>query len=95
MTIEHLAAVVLDACEKEGVDHMLTGAFAHGLYGIPRSTKDVDVVLSLGVLSTARSPALRTPSLASRRWIERCRWCMVGLFALGGKDLLPPSLALR
>ena len=26
---------------------MLTGAFAHGLYGIPRSTKDVDVVLSL------------------------------------------------
>jgi hypothetical protein len=26
---------------------MLTGAFAHGLYGIPRSTKDVDVVLSI------------------------------------------------
>ena len=47
MTIEQLAAVVLDACEQEGVEHMLTGAFAHGLYGIPRSTKDVDVVLSL------------------------------------------------
>lgn len=47
MTIEQLAAAVLDACEKENVDHMLTGAFAHGLYGIPRSTKDVDVVLSL------------------------------------------------
>lgn len=47
MTIEQLAAAVLEACEKESVDHMLTGAFAHGLYGIPRSTKDVDVVLSL------------------------------------------------
>ncbi|MFM7181342.1 MAG: DUF6036 family nucleotidyltransferase [Verrucomicrobiales bacterium] len=47
MTIEQLACAVLDACEAEGVDHMLTGAFAHGLYGIPRSTKDVDVVLSI------------------------------------------------
>ncbi len=47
MTIEELAGQVLDACEDEHIDHMLTGAFAHGLYGIPRSTKDVDVVLSL------------------------------------------------
>ncbi len=47
MTIEQLACAVLDACEIEQVDHMLTGAFAHGLYGIPRSTKDVDVVLSI------------------------------------------------
>lgn len=47
MTIEALAAAVIDACEAEGVDHMVTGAFAYSLYGIPRSTKDVDVVLSL------------------------------------------------
>jgi len=47
MMIEELACVVLDACESEQVEHMLTGAFAHGLYGIPRSTKDVDVVLSI------------------------------------------------
>lgn len=47
MTIEELAGRVLEACEEEHVEHMLTGAFAHGLYGIPRSTKDVDVVLSL------------------------------------------------
>jgi len=47
MTVEQLAAMVIDACEQEQVEHMLTGAFAHGLYGIPRSTKDVDVVLSL------------------------------------------------
>lgn len=47
MTIEELARAVLDACEAAQVEHMLTGAFAHGLYGIPRSTKDVDVVVSL------------------------------------------------
>ncbi len=49
MTVEELACAVLDACEAENVEHMLTGAFAHGLYGIPRSTKDVDVVVSINV----------------------------------------------
>jgi len=47
MTVEALAAAVVDACDSEGVDHMVTGAFATSVYGIPRSTKDVDVVLSL------------------------------------------------
>jgi hypothetical protein len=47
MTVEELAAVVLDACDAERVDHMVTGAFAVSLYGIPRSTKDVDVLISL------------------------------------------------
>ncbi len=47
MTVELLAATVIDACEAEGVKHMLTGAFAFNLYGIPRATKDVDVVLSV------------------------------------------------
>ncbi len=49
MTVEDLACAVLDACEAEHVEHMLTGAFAHGLYGIPRSTKDVDVVVSINL----------------------------------------------
>ncbi len=47
MSIEELAAVVVAACEAEGVEHMVTGAFATSYYGIPRSTKDVDVVLSV------------------------------------------------
>jgi len=47
MTVEQLALALTNACEAEGVDHMLTGAFASSVYGIPRSTKDVDVVLSL------------------------------------------------
>jgi hypothetical protein len=45
MSIEELACALIDACEVTGVDHMLTGALAHGMYGIPRSTKDVDVVV--------------------------------------------------
>jgi len=47
MTIEALAAAVLAACEAESVAYMLTGAFAFNYYGIPRATKDVDVVIEL------------------------------------------------
>jgi len=45
MNIEQLAAAVIDACEASGVEHMLTGAFAASVYGVPRSTSDVDIVV--------------------------------------------------
>ncbi|MBM3879045.1 MAG: hypothetical protein FJ387_04910 [Verrucomicrobia bacterium] len=47
MTVEELAAAVLDACDTEGVDHLITGAFAVSAFGIPRATKDVDILLSV------------------------------------------------
>ncbi len=47
MKVEELAAIVIAACEEEQVDYMMTGAFAVSYYGIARSTKDVDFVLSL------------------------------------------------
>ena len=47
MTIEQLAITVIKACEKENVDHMLTGAFAFNFYGVPRATKDVDIVVDV------------------------------------------------
>ncbi len=47
MTAEDLALLVIRACEAEGIDHMITGALATNVYGIPRSTKDVDIVLSM------------------------------------------------
>jgi hypothetical protein len=47
MNIGELAVAGIKACEAEGVDYMLTGAFATSCHGIPRSTKDVDLVLSL------------------------------------------------
>lgn len=47
MTIEQLALRVVQACETAGVEHMVTGAFAFNFYGIPRSTKDFDVVVDV------------------------------------------------
>ncbi len=55
MTVEELAAAVLDACDAEGVEHLVVGAFAVSAYGIPRSTKDVAVLLSV----TAAEPLRR------------------------------------
>jgi len=47
MTIFELAKFSIEACEKEGVAYMLTGAFATNCYSVPRSTKDVDLVIDL------------------------------------------------
>lgn len=47
MKVEDLAALAVSACEEEGVAFMVTGAFACGYCGIPRSTKDVDLVLGV------------------------------------------------
>jgi len=47
MTIDDLADAVATACLAESVPHMFTGALATGLYGSPRSTADVDVVVDV------------------------------------------------
>lgn len=47
MTVEELAMKVISACAAENLDHMLTGAFAFNYYAIPRSTKDVDIVVDV------------------------------------------------
>ncbi len=47
MTVEELAMKVIAACEVEKLDHMITGAFAYNYYAIPRSTKDVDIVVDV------------------------------------------------
>ncbi|MCB1089390.1 MAG: hypothetical protein KDM63_20295 [Verrucomicrobiae bacterium] len=43
-----VAARVVEAMERLGVDYMLAGSFSSNLYGIPRSTKDADFVAVLG-----------------------------------------------
>lgn len=63
MTVEKLAAVVLDACDTEGVDHLITGAFAISVYGIPRSTKDVDVLVNVTAGDPVRRCVLRLESM--------------------------------
>ena len=47
MDLYQLAMSVVEGLEAEGIPYMVTGAIAFGVYGIPRSTKDVDVVIAL------------------------------------------------
>ena len=47
MKILELARLSINACVVENIDYMLTGAFATSCYGVPRSTKDVDLVISV------------------------------------------------
>lgn len=49
MNLAQLADVVFGMAEKLGVPHMGVGAIAVGLYGIPRATKDVDLLVSMDV----------------------------------------------
>ena len=78
MTVEQLAAAVLDACEAAGVEHMLTGAFATSLYGVPRSTSDVDVVVD----AAAGEPIQRVVATLAVQGIENFdlaairAWCV-------------------
>jgi hypothetical protein len=39
---------VIDALDAHGIPYMLVGSFSSNFYGIPRSTKDVDLVLEFG-----------------------------------------------
>ncbi len=47
MKLEELAIHVIEAAEATGVDFMAVGAIAAGAYGVPRSTRDVDVLVSM------------------------------------------------
>ncbi len=47
MTLETLASKVVEAAEAAAVDFMVVGAFAAGAYGVPRSTRDVDLLVSV------------------------------------------------
>lgn len=40
-------AAVIDALEQTGIPYLLVGAFSSNAYGIARSTKDADFVVSL------------------------------------------------
>lgn len=54
MTLRDLLDVVVAALEAEGVAYMLTGSIASSLYGEPRATNDVDIVIDPSPASLAR-----------------------------------------
>ena len=47
MTLEEAAGRMLGALTSAGIPHMLVGGFTTNFYGIPRATKDVDIVIRL------------------------------------------------
>ena len=47
MNLAQLAAVIFERAESLGVPHMAVGAIAAGTYGIPRATKDIDLLVSI------------------------------------------------
>lgn len=47
MTLFQLAVRMVEALEAEAIPHLVTGAIAVGVYGLPRGTKDIDIVVSL------------------------------------------------
>ncbi len=47
MNLYELAARVIEALQAEGIDYMVVGALSSSVFGIPRATKDVDIVLHL------------------------------------------------
>ena len=49
MRLEELACLVIETADKVGVDFMAVGAIAAGAYGIPRSTRDVDLLVSVAI----------------------------------------------
>lgn len=49
MKLAELAVQVIEAAEAESVDFMTVGAIAAGTYGVPRSTRDVDILVSVQI----------------------------------------------
>ena len=47
MNPNEIVLAVLDALERTSTPYMLVGSFSSNLYGIPRSTKDADLVVQL------------------------------------------------
>ncbi len=49
MTLEDFAVRVIEAADAEKVNFMAVGAIAAGAYGVPRSTRDLDLLVSVEV----------------------------------------------
>ena len=51
MNLGELAIATFEKAESLGVPHMAVGAIAAGTYGIPRATKDIDLLVSVDLKS--------------------------------------------
>jgi hypothetical protein len=65
MNLYELAASVIEALEAEDVPYMVVGALSSSVFGIPRATKDVDIVLQLQSREPLRRLEARLAQVAS------------------------------
>lgn len=54
MNLNELACAIFNTAESLGIPHMAVGAVAAGAYGIPRATKDIDLLVSIDVKKSIR-----------------------------------------
>ena len=65
MTLEKLATEAVEAVESAGVEFMVVGAMAAGAYGVPRSTRDLDLLVSVNVEGGLASVLARLDSIVT------------------------------
>lgn len=54
MNLGNLAIAIFERAESLGIPHMAVGAIAAGTYGIPRATKDIDLLVSIDIKNGIR-----------------------------------------
>lgn len=76
MMEKQLVITIIEALEAEQVPHMLAGSFASMVYGIPRSTKDVDFVVELEEPAFSRLMTKLEPhfELDPQQYLETSTW---------------------
>jgi|688.fasta_scaffold266122_2 hypothetical protein len=65
MNLYQLASHVIEGLEKEEIPYMVVGALSSSVFGIPRATKDVDIVLQLETREPLRRLEQRLSQLVS------------------------------
>lgn len=63
MNSDDAVVVVLDALGAMRIDYMVTGSLASNLFGVPRSTKDADLVIAGDGSKLGQLPSLLQPPL--------------------------------
>lgn len=67
MTSDEALVAVIDALDHLGLPYMLTGSLASNFHGIPRSTRDADLVVDLPADGVGRLAAALPPELVLDR----------------------------
>jgi hypothetical protein len=63
MTADHALVAVIDALERLGSPYVLVGSIAANFHGIPRSTRDADIVVAIEPSTLDRLAASLVPGL--------------------------------